>query len=150
MRYRIHPPWKRRGSEGLGLRRTDLGAGSFHSHHKLSTKLAIFKGEATRHLLNCNRIEDFQREISELRMNLARRGYPQHAMPNVEYDPVKRQGLLQKLHAREQNCSKKRNDAVMVFKCPYTPVSVTQRSKRSLLTTTARVGLSAWASHTDN
>ena len=83
--------------------------------------MAIFKEEATRHLLNCNRIEDFQREISELRKNLAMRGYPQHAMPNVEYDPVRRQALLQKLHAREHNCSKKRNDAVMVFKCPYTP-----------------------------
>ena len=54
-------------------------------------------------------------------MNLARRGYPQHAMPNVEYDPVRRQALLQKFHAREHICSKKRNDALMVFKCPYTP-----------------------------
>ena len=32
--------------------------------------------------------------------------------------------MLQKLHARKQHaCCKKRDDSVIVFKCPYTPVA---------------------------
>ena len=93
---------------------------SFHSQHKLSTKLAIFKGEAVRHMVNCSDPEDFHREIATLRQTLLQRGYPHSALPEVAYDQCRRQKLLRRLHCRSKDGERHVNQKdVVVFKCPY-------------------------------
>ena len=68
-----------------------------------------------------------------MRRNLHRRGYPNCAMPELAYDPVRRAEMIKKLHDRERkNIFKGKSDddsqdhtakgkELVVLKCAYSP-----------------------------
>ena len=81
-------------------------------------KRAIYKGESTRHLLNCSSSADYDDLMSKLRHDLATRGYP--SQPHIPYDIQKRSMILEKLRDRTRTCkSRQTNDNVVVFKTEY-------------------------------
>ena len=93
---------------------------AFASNHPTSCKWGIFRGETTRHLLNCSNSDDFYSKVNELRDTLLRRGYPYSALPHVDYDEDKRRSMLEKLQTRDRfNPAPKAHRDVVVFKCPY-------------------------------
>ena len=77
-----------------------------------------------RHLINCSSEEAYNASIAKLRRTLSARGYPQQIMPGIEYDPVKREGILTRLRAREFDVpadlsADESRPRRMVFKCEY-------------------------------
>ena len=99
---------------------------SYHSKHPHACKEAIYSGEATRHLINCTREEDYYLNMNHLKDALITRGYPIHMLKDVPYDEAKRASLLKRLaerrRSRDQLHSPIRKDGVVAFKVEYSPL----------------------------
>jgi len=96
----------------------------FASQHSLHCRLGIYRGEARRHLLNCDCEDDYELMVSALKRALVNRGYPKAVLPRIPYDRELRNRLLQKLSQRQRSCfgnleSKVANNTI-VMKCAYT------------------------------
>ena len=64
---------------------------------------AIYSGEATRHLINYTREEDYYLNMNHLKDALITRGYPIHMLKDVPYDEAKRASLLKRLAERRRS-----------------------------------------------
>ena len=84
--------------------------------------MSIFKGEAHRHLINCSKYAaDYDSELTKLRSELLRRGYPESALRPVTYDYERRHDCLSKLARRDTRrveC-KSFTDAPLVLKVHF-------------------------------
>ena len=94
----------------------------FASQHSLPCRLGIYRGEARRHLLNCDSKDDYDLMVSTLKRALIRRGYPKAVLPRIPYDAELRHRLLQKLSERQRSCFENVNKNIantIVMKCAY-------------------------------
>ena len=89
----------------------------------MACKAGIYRGELTRHLVNCTSEDAFNRHATTLRHELQQRGYPRCLLPPAKYDHSVRQEHLRKLARRDRHAPPKKgfNKDVLVMKLIYTP-----------------------------
>ena len=93
---------------------------AYTSHHPRSCRDAIYKGEITRHLLNCSCAAAYDIHTSALRSALRQRGHPDP--PVVPYDPARRVELLRALQNRDRlqpTKASRKHDDIVIFKAQY-------------------------------
>ena len=78
----------------------------------------IFKGEASRPLVNCSTSLEYNKRIAELRQTLRTRGYPECVMPDMPYDASRRQSYPNKYRCRNNACSS-RSRPFLKISVPY-------------------------------
>ena len=97
---------------------------AFQSQHSLSCKLGVFRGEVTRHLINCSTEVAYDKNVLRLRSALKARGYPMFVLPDAPYDEAARHEHIQKLYRRSREPKVKKanlDSEVLVFKVEYSP-----------------------------
>ena len=85
-------------------------------------KLALFRGETTRHLINCSTEVAYRKNVLRLRNDLKARGYPMSLLPDAPYDEPARQKHIDELFRRSRE-PKVKNGSMdtdrLVFKAEY-------------------------------
>jgi len=117
----------------------------FFSEHAFSCKSSIYKGEVTRHLINCSSPSDYDMSLSDLRNDLLTRGYPPPLLQHVPYDREKREKIISNLGKRNRLAPNiQRSSDMIVFKCPYgkhiRPLNINRECNRLLSTLRVHLG----------
>ena len=88
------------------------------SDHPVACKRGIFAGQVNRFLCNNSEPAGFDRDVSELKSYLNKRGYPDAMSKVPHYDHSKRMKLLYKLHSRDVRAAANTSDACVLV-MPY-------------------------------
>ena len=75
---------------------------AFQSQHSLACKLALFRCETTRHLINCSTEAAYRKIVLRLRNDLKARVYPMSLLPDAPYDEPARQKHIDELFRRSR------------------------------------------------